>query len=150
MINKWLQYFVYRAEINRYFFKVVTLMRLVISSATVMFHTIEAARSNPAAILKYEQVQWPKMPDYLKAYFQFVCIFGFSCYRIKTEIMSKRKGLSAVLLPLVIAICIFVVFYSIIDCKPNHAGFWFIFVLGMATGAALTRIILWKREKNDK
>ena len=64
--------------------------------------------------------------------------------------MKKRKGISVVLVPLVITISAYIVFYSRIDCKPNHAGFWFIFALGMAIGVALVRIIQWSNTKDNE
>jgi hypothetical protein len=64
--------------------------------------------------------------------------------------MKKKTGLLNVLLPLVIAVSLYLVFYSRIESKPNHAGFWFILVLGMALGVALTRFFLWLKERNIK
>ena len=64
--------------------------------------------------------------------------------------MKKRTGLLTVLLPLVITISLYLVFYSGIESKPNHAGFWFILVLGMSLGVALTRFIQLLKEKNSK
>lgn len=64
--------------------------------------------------------------------------------------MKKRRGALTALLPLVFAISLYVVFYSRIESKPNHVGFWFILVLGMSLGVALTRFILWSKEKNNK
>jgi hypothetical protein len=61
--------------------------------------------------------------------------------------MKKRKGALSALLPLVIAISLYVVFYSRIESKPNHVGFWFILVLGMSLGVALTRLIQRSKEK---
>jgi hypothetical protein len=64
--------------------------------------------------------------------------------------MKKRKGILFVLLPLVITLALFVVFYSRIECKPGDAGFWFVIALGMAIGVALTRFSLWsKTNKTD-
>jgi hypothetical protein len=57
--------------------------------------------------------------------------------------MKKRTGLFYVLLPIVIALSLYVVFYERIACKPSDAGFWLIIVLGMSIGVALTRIIQW-------
>jgi hypothetical protein len=62
--------------------------------------------------------------------------------------MKKRKGIIAALIPLVIIICLFVVFYSRIDCKPDHAGFWFILALGMSIGVTLTRLSQLAKEKD--
>ncbi|MCX6238225.1 MAG: hypothetical protein NTY07_11835 [Bacteroidia bacterium] len=61
--------------------------------------------------------------------------------------MKKRKGLWSVLFSVVLTTSIYMVFYSRIESKPSHAGFWFIFVLGMSIGVALTRIILWSKTK---
>lgn len=60
--------------------------------------------------------------------------------------MKNKHGLRYSFLPLVITICLYVVFYSRIECKPNHAGFWFIFALGAATGVVITRLL----QKNQK
>jgi hypothetical protein len=53
--------------------------------------------------------------------------------------MKKSKGVLFALLPVVITLSLFVVFYSRIQCKLSDAGFWFILVLGMSIGVALTR-----------
>ena len=64
--------------------------------------------------------------------------------------MKKSKGLIFVLLPLVITLSLFVVFYSRIECKPSDAGFWFILALGMSIGVALTRFSqMSKTDKTD-
>jgi len=64
--------------------------------------------------------------------------------------MKKRKGILYVLFPVVITLCLYVVFYSRIECKPGDSGFWFILALGMAIGVALTRFSLWsKTNKTD-
>ena len=62
--------------------------------------------------------------------------------------MKKRKGVLTALLPLIITISLYLAFYSRIESKPNHVGFWFILVLGMAIGVALTRIIQLSKEKD--
>jgi len=64
--------------------------------------------------------------------------------------MKKRTGLLIVLSQLLTTIALFIVFYSRIECKPNHVGFWFVLVLGMSFGVALTRTILWFRESDKK
>jgi len=51
---------------------------------------------------------------------------------------------------LVFTICLYVVFYERIACKPNHAGFWLILALGMSIGVALTRFIQWPRIEKNK
>lgn len=62
--------------------------------------------------------------------------------------MSKRKGIIVALVPLLTIICLYIVFYQGIDCKPNHASFWFILALGMSIGATLTRIIQLSKDKD--
>ncbi|HEY5533899.1 MAG TPA: hypothetical protein VIL99_03005 [Ignavibacteria bacterium] len=57
--------------------------------------------------------------------------------------MKKRKGLLAVLFPVIITTCLFIVFNSRIECKPSDAGFWFILALGMSIGVSFTRFIQW-------
>lgn len=61
--------------------------------------------------------------------------------------MNKRKVTLTVLVPLLTLICLYIVFYPRIDCKPTHASFWFILALGMSIGVTLTRIIQSSREK---
>lgn len=61
--------------------------------------------------------------------------------------MKKRGLLTAVIMPVIIALSIYVVFYDSIASKPSDAGFWMILALGMSLGVALTRIILWAKEK---
>jgi len=62
--------------------------------------------------------------------------------------MKKRNETVAMLLPVVIALSLYVVFYSRIECKPDQAGFWLLIVLGMSIGAALTRFS--QRSDNKK
>jgi hypothetical protein len=64
--------------------------------------------------------------------------------------MKKRTGLLNVFLPLVIIISLYLVFYSRIESKPNHVGFWFILGLGMSIGVSLTRFIQWLKERDIK
>ena len=63
--------------------------------------------------------------------------------------MKKKTAIMPALIPFVIAFSCYLVFYDRIESKPNHAGFWFILVLGMSLGVALTRLILWFKEKNN-
>lgn len=51
------------------------------------------------------------------------------------------------LIPFVIALSGYLVFYDRIESRPNHVGFWFILVLGLSLGVALTRLILWFKER---
>jgi hypothetical protein len=64
--------------------------------------------------------------------------------------MKKRKGLQFALIPLITTICLYVVFYSRIESKPNHAGFWFILVLGISIGVVLTRFLQWLKETDNE
>jgi hypothetical protein len=64
--------------------------------------------------------------------------------------MKNRKGIRFAFIPLITTIALYLVFYSRIESKPNHAGFWFILVLGMSIGVALTRFIQWLKEKDNK
>jgi hypothetical protein len=61
--------------------------------------------------------------------------------------MKNRKQTAAILIPLVITLSMFLVFNSRIPCKPDHAAFWFILVLGMALGNALTHILRMFRKE---
>ena len=54
--------------------------------------------------------------------------------------MKNKKTIVKAVLPLIIAISLFVVFNSTIKTDPSDAGFWFIFVLGMSTGVSLTNL----------
>lgn len=63
--------------------------------------------------------------------------------------MKNRKG-ARVLIPLIITASLFIVFYSKIDAKPNHVGFWFILALGMSIGATICRLSdYYRNEKNS-
>ncbi len=53
--------------------------------------------------------------------------------------MKKRNGVITALIPLVITLSLYLVFYTKIECKPNHAGFWFILALGASIGVAIAR-----------
>jgi len=63
--------------------------------------------------------------------------------------MNKKKGIIIILVPLLTIICLYFVFYPRIDCKPNHASFWFILALGMSIGVVLTRIIQFLKGKDN-
>jgi ABC-type Mn2+/Zn2+ transport system permease subunit len=64
--------------------------------------------------------------------------------------MKNTKGITYALIPVVITLALFVVFYSRIACKPSDAGFWFILALGMSIGVALTRFFQMSRtDKTD-
>jgi hypothetical protein len=65
---------------------------------------------------------------------------------IKT--MKKRNGVLAALIPLIITISLYLVFYSRIESRPNHVGFWFILAMGIALGVLLARLNQWAKEKD--
>jgi hypothetical protein len=54
--------------------------------------------------------------------------------------MKKNQRIIIAIIPVLITLSIYLVFYSRITCKPVHAGFWMILALGMAIGVALTGI----------
>jgi ABC-type Mn2+/Zn2+ transport system permease subunit len=62
--------------------------------------------------------------------------------------MRNQKGMLTVFIPVILTVCLYVVFFSRIETKPTDAGFWFIFAMGMSFGVALTRIVQWS--KSDK
>jgi hypothetical protein len=64
--------------------------------------------------------------------------------------MKKGISLFSVFFPLVFIGSLYLVFYSRIESKPNHVGFWFILALGMAMGVSLTRFIQWLKVKDTK
>jgi len=64
--------------------------------------------------------------------------------------MKNRKGIQFAFLPLVITICLYVVFYSRIETKPSDAGFWLIFALGASVGVAITRFFEWSDKKKSE
>ena len=53
--------------------------------------------------------------------------------------MKKKNEVIAALVPLVITLSMYVVFYDKIECKPAHAGFWLILALGASIGVAIAR-----------
>jgi hypothetical protein len=63
--------------------------------------------------------------------------------------MKKKNGLITALVNLVIVFSLFIVFFSRIDPKPDHAGFWFILALGVSIGVALARIGEWYHSRNS-
>ena len=54
--------------------------------------------------------------------------------------MKKRNEVVAILMPLLITLGLYLVFYSRIECKPAHAGFWLILALGASIGVVITRL----------
>jgi putative ABC transport system permease protein len=53
-INKWLQNFAYRIDINVWVFVLSGGIALVIALATVSFQAVKAATANPVESLRYE------------------------------------------------------------------------------------------------
>lgn len=53
--------------------------------------------------------------------------------------MKKRNEVAATLIPLVITLSLYLVFYPRIECKPAHAGFWLILALGASIGVVIAR-----------
>lgn len=64
--------------------------------------------------------------------------------------MKKKNLIGVIILPIIITLSILVVFSSRIATKPSDAGFWMILAFGMSLGIALTRIILWYKEKTKQ
>ena len=63
--------------------------------------------------------------------------------------MKKRNGVISALIPLVITLSMYLVFYTKIECKPNHAGFWLILALGASIGVAIARFSQGAFTKKD-
>jgi len=53
-MNKWLQGFAYKTDLNPWIFVVSGLVALAIAMLTVGFHTVKAATANPVEALRYE------------------------------------------------------------------------------------------------
>jgi putative ABC transport system permease protein len=53
-MNKWLEGFAYRVSINPLFFPLAGLAALAIALATVFYHSIKTAFTDPAFSLRYE------------------------------------------------------------------------------------------------
>lgn len=63
--------------------------------------------------------------------------------------MKKKNLIGVIILPIIITLSMLFVFSSRIATKPSDAGFWMIVAFGMSLGIALTRIILWYKEKKS-
>jgi hypothetical protein len=63
--------------------------------------------------------------------------------------MKKRNGVISAILPLIMTLSLYLVFYNKIACKPNHAGFWFILALGASIGVAIARFSQGTFTKKD-
>ena len=61
--------------------------------------------------------------------------------------MKNKKGIIRIILPIVIVLSLYIVFYSSIESKPTDAGFWFILALGISIGVAVCRFSDWKKIK---
>jgi hypothetical protein len=66
--------------------------------------------------------------------------------------MKNRNKIVFAFSPLALTICLYLVFYSRIESKPNHPGFWFILALGMSLGIVMTRFSQWSKtnRKNNE
>jgi hypothetical protein len=64
--------------------------------------------------------------------------------------MKKSTRILYALIPVVLILGCYLVFYSRIETKPSDAGFWLIIALGVSIGAALTRIIWLSKETDNK
>ncbi|MBN1822408.1 MAG: FtsX-like permease family protein, partial [Prolixibacteraceae bacterium] len=53
-MNKWLNNFSYKVEINYLFFIIAFIVALIVVCATVLFHSYKASRINPVDALRYE------------------------------------------------------------------------------------------------
>jgi putative ABC transport system permease protein len=53
-MNKWLQNFAYRVDINMWTFVFSALAALIIAAATISYQAVKAAVSNPVDSLRYE------------------------------------------------------------------------------------------------
>jgi len=63
--------------------------------------------------------------------------------------MKKRNEIITALIPLVITLSLYLVFYTRIECKPNHAGFWLILALGASVGVVIARFSQRAFSKKD-
>jgi putative ABC transport system permease protein len=54
LMDRWLQDFAYRTDINALLFVLASVAALVIAFATMSFHSVKAARRNPVVSLRYE------------------------------------------------------------------------------------------------
>jgi putative ABC transport system permease protein len=54
LMNKWLNNFVYRIQIDAWIFILSGLLALIIALLTVIFQAIKAATTNPVESLRYE------------------------------------------------------------------------------------------------
>ena len=66
--------------------------------------------------------------------------------------MKKKIDLRTALIPLVITVSCYLVFYSSIASKPSQVGFWLILAMGMALGIFLTHLFRGSKTvgKDDK
>ncbi|MGB8357820.1 MAG: hypothetical protein WCD55_04310 [Bacteroidales bacterium] len=63
--------------------------------------------------------------------------------------MKKRNEVISALIPLIITLSLYLIFYTRIECKPNHAGFWLILALGASIGVAIARFSQRSFTKKD-
>lgn len=60
--------------------------------------------------------------------------------------MKRRNAIISAVVPLVITISLYLVFYDRIECKPTDAGFWLILALGASLGVAIVRMSTFLRK----
>lgn len=61
--------------------------------------------------------------------------------------MKKKNLFGIVISPVIITLFILIVFSERIATKPSDAGFWMILAFGMSLGVALTRFLMYYKEK---
>jgi len=61
----------------------------------------------------------------------------------------KTEFKKSPLLPVVITVVLYVVFFDKISLKPTDAGFWFILAMGMSFGVALSKYFMRFKSKTD-
>jgi putative ABC transport system permease protein len=54
IMNKWLQNFAYRTTVAWWIFALAILIAFLIAFATVTWHSLKTARTNPVEALRYE------------------------------------------------------------------------------------------------
>jgi len=60
--------------------------------------------------------------------------------------MRKKAGVFSIFSPVLMTLCLYIVFYSRIESRPTSAGFWFILIMGISVGIALIRFIQWLKD----
>jgi len=63
--------------------------------------------------------------------------------------MKRRNGTLYTLVPVLLTLALYLVFYQRIECKPTDAGFWIIIAFGMSLGVALTSCFRDRKAKTS-